>query len=100
MPEERIQTTIPITEYADDQYLVMVTKYGVVKKTVLSEFDTNRTGGIICITLDEGDELIGVELTDGDKEIMLVTREGQAIRFAEEEVRSMGRTARCKRYHS
>src|SRR5690554_422966 len=58
MPQERIQTTIPITEYSDDQYLVMATKYGVVKKTVLSEFDTNRTGGIICITLDEGDELI------------------------------------------
>lgn len=94
MPQERIQTTIPITEYSDDQYLVMATKYGVVKKTVLSEFDTNRTGGIICITLDEGDELIGVELTDGEQEIMLVTREGQAIRFSEEEVRSMGRNAR------
>jgi len=94
MPDERIQATIPIAEYSDEQYLFMATSQGTVKKTVLSEFDTNRTGGLICITLDEGDELIGVELTDGSQDIMLVTKDAQAIRFHEEEVRDMGRNAR------
>ncbi|MDI9485719.1 MAG: DNA gyrase subunit A [Bacillota bacterium] len=93
-PGERIQATIPISEYSDDQYLMMATRKGIIKKTVLSAFETNRTGGLIAITLDDDDELVGVELTEGDSEILLVTSEGQAIRFSEDQVRSMGRPAR------
>lgn len=92
-PGEKIQATIPIREYSDDQYLLMATRNGIVKKTVLSEFDTNRTGGIICITLVDDDELVGIELTGGDEEVIIVTKEGQAIRFSEDQVRSMGRSA-------
>ena len=93
-PGERIQATIPISEYSDDQYLMMATRKGIIKKTVLSAFETNRTGGLIAISLDDDDELVGVELTEGDSEILLVTSEGQAIRFSEDQVRSMGRPAR------
>ena len=92
-PGERIQATIPISDYNDDQYLVMATRSGIVKKTALKEFDTNRSGGLICITLVDDDELVGIELTDGNSELMLVTKYGQAIRFAEEQIRPMGRTA-------
>jgi DNA gyrase subunit A len=92
-PGERIQATIPISDYNDDQYLVMATRSGIVKKTALKEFDTNRSGGLICITLVDDDELVGIELTDGSSELMLVTKYGQAIRFAEEQIRPMGRTA-------
>lgn len=92
-PGERIQATIPIADYDEDKYLVMATRSGTVKKTALKEFDTNRSGGLIGITLAENDELVGVELTDGSSELILVTRYGQAIRFAEEQIRPMGRTA-------
>ena len=92
-PGERIQATIPIQEYTDDQYLTMATLKGTIKKTVLSEFDTNRSGGLICITLADDDELVGIELTNGQSEIILVTREGQAIRFSEDQIRPMGRSA-------
>ncbi|HHY10005.1 MAG TPA: hypothetical protein GX528_05505 [Firmicutes bacterium] len=92
-PGERIQATIPIKEYSDDQYLVMATRSGMIKKTTLSEFETNRTGGLICITLVDDDELVGIELTDGEKDVVLVTKEAQAIRFEEEQIRPMGRAA-------
>ena len=92
-PGERIEATIPISEYSEDQYLVMATRNGMIKKTNLKEFDTNRSGGLICITLVDDDELVGIELTDGDSEVLLVTRYAQAIRFSEEQVRPMGRTA-------
>jgi len=92
-PDEKIQTTIPVEEYRDDQYLLMGTRCGVVKKTRLSEFDSARTGGLICIRLDDGDELMGVRLTDGDAEVLMVTKKGQAIRFPENDIRSMGRSA-------
>lgn len=92
-PGERIEATIPITEYSEDQYLVMATRNGTIKKTNLKEFDTNRTGGLICITLVDDDELVGIELTDGDSEVLLVTKYAQAIRFEEEQIRPMGRTA-------
>ena len=92
-PGERIQATIPISEYSDDQYLTMATANGTIKKTVLSEFDTNRSGGLICITLVDDDELVGIELTDGKEEIVLVTKGGQAIRFEEDQIRPMGRSA-------
>jgi DNA gyrase subunit A len=92
-PGERIKATIPISEYSEDQYLVMATRNGTIKKTALKEFDTNRSGGLICISLAEDDELVGIELTDGSSELMLVTKYGQAIRFAEDQIRPMGRTA-------
>ena len=93
-PGERIETTIPISEYSDDQYLTMATRKGIIKKTALSAFDTNRSGGLIGITLDEDDELVGVELTEGDSEVLLVTSDGQAIRFSEDQVRPTGRPTR------
>ncbi|WP_407936413.1 DNA gyrase subunit A [Limnochorda pilosa] len=92
-PEEQVTATIAIREYDEGHHLVMVTRKGTVKKTVLSEFDTPRNG-IICITLDEDDDLVDVLLTDGSRELVLVTAHGQAIRFPEEDVRPMGRAAR------
>ncbi|WP_227763639.1 DNA gyrase subunit A [Zhaonella formicivorans] len=91
---EMITAVIPVKSFDEDGYLFMATKGGVVKKTPLNEFDTSRRDGIIALHLDEEDELIGVKLTDGKQEIILGTQNGMAIRFPEEEVRSMGRTAR------
>ena len=91
---EKITAVIPIKEYSEDKYLFMATSQGIVKKTNLSEFDTARKGGIIALTLAEGDELIGVRLTDGENNVILGTRDGMAICFAESDVRSMGRIAR------
>ena len=73
------------------KYVFFATRRGLVKKTELDQFDNIRTNGIIAINLEDGDELIGVRITDGDQQIVLSTREGQAIRFKEEEVRPMGR---------
>lgn len=94
LPGERIEATIPISEYADDLYLTMATEKGIIKKTQLSQYDSPRTGGLICISLVDDDELVSVKLTDGSQEILLITTEGQAIRFSEEHVRPMGRQAR------
>ncbi|HEV8663513.1 MAG TPA: DNA gyrase subunit A [Candidatus Methylomirabilis sp.] len=93
-PGEKITTMIPIRQFEVDRYLMMATKRGTVKKTELSAYGNPRPAGIIALTLDEGDELIAVELTRGTDEVFLGTRQGQAIRFKEEEVRPMGRTAR------
>lgn len=92
--DEQITTVIPVKEYTDGWYLLAATQKGIVKKTYLSEYDTSRKDGIIAITLDEDDELMGVQLTDGKQDVILVTREGMAIRFNEQDVRPMGRTAR------
>jgi len=92
-PGERITTLIPIRQFEVDRYLLMATKQGTVKKTELSAFSNPRTGGIIAISLDEGDELIAVRLTSGHDEVFLGTKQGMAIRFKEEEVRPMGRSA-------
>ncbi|MCF7931013.1 MAG: DNA gyrase subunit A [Acholeplasmataceae bacterium] len=78
---------------ADDEYLTFITKRGVVKRTPISDYQNIRTNGIIAISLRENDELLGVRLTDGNKEIILGASNGKAIRFAETDVRSMGRTA-------
>jgi DNA gyrase subunit A len=93
-PDERINTYIPVKEFREDQYLLMCTEKGVVKKTALSQFANNRRSGIIGIALDEGDELIGVRLTDGTREIIMFTRKGQALRCHESEIRPMGRNTR------
>jgi len=90
---EKVTATLPVKEFRDDRYIVMGTKKGVIKKTELSAFSNPRQGGIIALGLESGDKLIGVQLTDGQREILLGTRQGLTIRFKEEEVRSMGRTA-------
>ena len=91
---EAVNAMIPVKEFAEDKYLLMATRAGTVKKTPLSEFRNPRRAGIIAVSLDEGDELVKVLLTDGKKEIVMVSKKGKAIRFSEEDVRPMGRTAR------
>lgn len=90
---EQVNAVIPVKEFDPGQFLFMATRQGTVKKTPLAEFDNIRAGGLIAVNLEEGDELIGVRLTDGKQQIVMVTRNGLSIRFSEEEVRSMGRTA-------
>ncbi len=90
---EKVTATLPVKEFREDRYIVMGTKNGVIKKTELSAFSNPRQGGIIALGLEGGDRLIGVQLTDGQREILLGTRQGITIRFKEEEVRPMGRTA-------
>jgi len=92
--DEKITTVIPIKEFNAGSYLFMATKKGIVKKTELMEYDTARKGGLIAISLDDDDELIGVKFTDGASNILLGTRDGMAIAFSESDVRSMGRVAR------
>ncbi|MDO8886375.1 DNA gyrase subunit A [Candidatus Oleimmundimicrobium sp.] len=90
---EKIAAVIAAKGFEEGKYLIMATKKGLVKKTEFEEYHTARTGGIIALTLREGDELIEVKLTNGGEDIILVSQKGQAIRFKEENVRSMGRTA-------
>lgn len=90
----KISSTVPVKEFASDRYLVMATRLGQIKKTKLDAYGNPRKGGIIGITLDKGDALIGVEMTDGKQELLIGTRRGKAIRFLEAKVRDMGRGAR------
>ncbi len=90
---ERITAVFSIKEFKDDRFLVMATKNGVIKKTVLSAYSNPRSTGINAIKLEDGDELIGVKMTDGTKDVNLSTRKGSAIRFNESNVRPMGRVA-------
>ncbi|MFI9653986.1 DNA gyrase subunit A [Guyparkeria sp. GHLCS8-2] len=90
---EHINTMLPVREFVDDHYIFFATRNGQVKKTPLVDFSRPRQAGIIAIDLREGDRLIGAALTDGSREIMLFSNAGKATRFAEEDVRSMGRTA-------
>lgn len=91
---EKITACIPVSEFRDDRYLMMATKGGIVKKTLLSEFKNPRRTGIIAATLEQNDELVSVVLTDGTNDVVLVSASGKACRFSEEEVRPMGRTAK------
>jgi DNA gyrase subunit A len=93
-PGEIVTAMIPIRQFEIGRHLVMATRRGVVKKTELQAYSNPRAGGIIAITLDEGDELIAVRLTGGQDEIFLATKLGMAIRFGEEEVRAIGRSGR------
>ena len=90
---ETITAVIPVETFREDRYLFMATRKGIVKKTVLKEFDTARKGGLIALTLDEDDDLIGVKATDGERQIVIGTRDGLAIAFEEGDVRVMGRQA-------
>jgi len=91
---EKMTAFLSVKEFTEGKFIVMATKHGVIKKTDLTVFANIRSGGLIALGLDEGDELIATRLTDGSKEIFLGTREGQAIRFNESQVRDMGRVAR------
>lgn len=90
---EKITATIPLKEFEEGKYLTMVTRKGTIKKTGLMEYNTNRSGGLRAIGLEEDDELIRVKLTDGTRDIIIGTHKGMAIRFNERDVRPMGRTA-------
>ncbi|HUI08055.1 MAG TPA: DNA gyrase subunit A [Verrucomicrobiae bacterium] len=92
-PEEKVAALLRIKEFTDKNYLLMATRVGIVKKTVLSAYQNVRKGGIIGITIEKGDRLIGVKLTNGNNEIVLVTKDGMSIRFHEEDARDMGRSA-------
>ncbi|MBV6449078.1 DNA gyrase subunit A [Nitrosomonas sp.] len=91
---EKINAVLPVKTFDDDHFVFMATAFGTVKKTPLSEFSRPRNNGIIAIGLDEDDYLIGVELTDGKHDVMLFSDNGKAMRFDENDVRPMGRTAR------
>lgn len=91
---EKITAILAIKAYSEDFYLFTATKNGIVKKTVLKEYDSSRRDGLIALTLDEGDELIGVRLTKGEDHILMATKNGLSIRFEESDVRDMGRSAR------
>jgi len=92
-PGERVAAVIPVKEFSDNHFLVMCTKKGLVKKTALSEYKTGRKTGLQGITLVDEDELINVRLTDGKRELTLVTENGQSIRFNETEIRTTGRVS-------
>ena len=90
---EKISAVIPIQNFAEGKYLLMATKNGLIKKTALKEYDSNRKTGLQGITLKDDDELIGVRLTDGEDNVVLVTRNGMCITFDEKDVRPIGRVA-------
>jgi len=92
--DERITAVLPVREYDADHYIFMATEQGVVKKTPLTDFSRPRANGIIALGLNEGDHLIGADITSGDSDVMLTASGGRAIRFSETNVRPMGRTAR------
>ncbi|BCK88020.1 DNA gyrase subunit A [Sideroxyarcus emersonii] len=93
-PNEKINAILPVKEFAEDKFIFFATSEGTVKKTPLSDFANPRKAGIIAISLDEGDFLIGVAITDGKHDVMLFSDEGRAVRFDEDDVRGMGRNAR------
>ncbi|WP_069470935.1 DNA gyrase subunit A [Candidatus Marithrix sp. Canyon 246] len=91
---ERINTILPIREFTEDKFVLMATSKGTVKKTALIKFSNPRSNGIIAINLNDNDRLIGVDITDGQQDVMLFSKRGKAVRFKEEAVRATGRTAR------
>ncbi len=93
-PDETVKAFLPVKAFVPDQFVVMVTKFGVIKKCELTEFDNPMSRGIIALGVDDGDELIAARLTSGKDYIFLGSHDGQAIRFTEDKVRAMGRPAR------
>jgi DNA gyrase subunit A len=93
-PDDTVKAFLAVREFVPEQFIVMVTKHGVIKKSELTEFDNPLSRGIIAVTLDDGDELIAARLTNGKNYIFLGSHDGQAIQFAESQVRGMGRPAR------
>ena len=92
--DEKITAMIPVRHFEEDKFLLMCTRNGIIKKTPLMDYNTIRKGGLIAISLDEDDELIKVEMTNGSQEVFVGTHDGMAIRFNENDVRSMGRVTR------
>ncbi|MDX9708117.1 MAG: DNA gyrase subunit A [Trichloromonas sp.] len=92
--EEKVTSILPVKEFVEDKYIVTATRNGVVKKTELMAYSNPRAGGIIALTIDEGDRLVSTRLTDGTMDILLASSHGKLIRFPEKDVRSMGRTSR------
>ncbi len=92
--DERVNAILPVREFTEDTYVLMATANGTVKKTALIAFSRPRSNGIIAIDLEENDELIGVDMTDGQKDVMLFSRNGKAVRFQESAVRHTGRTSK------
>ena len=92
-PGERVSAVIPIQNFAEGKYILFATKNGIIKKTALAEYNTARKSGLQAITLKENDELIGVRLTDGEDNVVLVTKSGLSITFDEKDVRPMGRVS-------
>ena len=95
--ERKLAGVVPVKEFSEGRYVVMVTRKGVIKKTSLADFQNIRSNGIIAINIDEGDELLDVILTDGTKRIFIATHDGYAIRFDEKNARAMGRATRGTR---
>lgn len=94
LPEEKITALISVTEFSENEYLTLVTRNGIIKRTLLTEYEYQRKGGKIALTLDEGDELVFVMRTVGDRDILLASADGLAVRYTEQNVRPMGRGAR------
>ncbi len=93
-PGEQVMTILPVKEFVEGKYIITATQNGTIKKTELMAYSNPRVGGIIALTIDEGDRLIAARLTDGDMDILLASQSGKSIRFPETDVRPMGRTAR------
>ncbi|WP_417681527.1 DNA topoisomerase (ATP-hydrolyzing) subunit A [Pseudidiomarina aquimaris] len=91
--DERITAILPTRDYPEDKFILMATRNGTVKKTPMIDYSRPRSGGIIALNLNEGDELIGVDMTSAGDEVMLFSDAGKVVRFSEDQVRSMGRTA-------
>ena len=91
---EKVTAMIPVNEFLDDQYLTLLTRQGIIKRTRLSAYSNARKSGLIAIDLDEGDSLVGVAVTDGYQDMLVATKKGMAIRFSESNARVIGRTAR------
>ena len=94
LPDEKITVMLKVTDADENNYVCMVTRHGVIKRTLLEKYNTNRKGGINAIDLDEGDELRWAEITNGENDIFVATRDGYSIRFNETDARPLGRTAR------
>lgn len=93
-PDEKVTAMIRVPEMSEDMYLVMLTKYGVIKRTQLQAFEKVRKGGLIALDLDDGDELVWVRITNGNNQLLIATYGGKAIKFSEGDVRVVGRSAR------
>lgn len=92
-PSEKIRAILPVREFKDNEYILMVTRAGIIKKTPLSEFKNVRAAGVVAISTDEGDELVSAKITHGNNDVFLCSKQGMSIRFSEEDVRSRSRTA-------
>jgi DNA gyrase subunit A len=92
--QEKIKAILPVKEFKENEYIIMVTRAGIIKKTALSEFKNIRAAGLVALSTDEGDELVGARITQGNNDIFLSSKDGMSIRFNEQDVRPMGRAAR------